>query len=90
MFRKWGRVGEPRIGGEKMETMSKQGAIEEFKRLFVEKTGNQWEAWVQRQNIQKRPGRYFPLDIVPLILYLQFCLPVDSSLLILTLYIICF
>lgn len=63
VFRKWGRVGNEKIGGSKIEEMSKSDAIEEFKRLFLEKTGNPWEAWVHKQNFQKHPGRFFPLDI---------------------------
>ncbi|EOX94505.1 hypothetical protein QUC31_004563 [Theobroma cacao] len=63
VFRKWGRVGNEKIGGNKLEEMSKLDAISEFKRLFLEKTGNTWEAWEQKQNFQKQPGRFFPLDI---------------------------
>ncbi|TKY62377.1 Poly of ADP-ribose polymerase 1 [Spatholobus suberectus] len=62
VFRKWGRVGNDKIGGIKLEEMSKSDAICEFKRLFYEKTGNPWEAWEQK-TIQKQPGRFFPLDI---------------------------
>ena len=67
VFRKWGRVGSEKIGGSKLEEMSKSDAITAFKRLFLEKTGNTWEAWEQKQNFQKQPGRFFPLDIVLLI-----------------------
>ncbi|XP_022145931.1 poly [ADP-ribose] polymerase 1 isoform X2 [Momordica charantia] len=63
VFRKWGRVGNEKIGGVKLEEMSKSDAIREFKRLFLEKTGNPWEAWEQKQNFEKQPGRFFPLDI---------------------------
>ncbi|KAK9945142.1 hypothetical protein M0R45_010672 [Rubus argutus] len=63
VFRKWGRVGNDKIGGTKLEEMSKCDAISDFKRLFLEKTGNSWEAWEQKQNFQKQPGRFFPLDI---------------------------
>ncbi|KAK7839127.1 poly [adp-ribose] polymerase 1 [Quercus suber] len=63
VFRKWGRVGNEKIGGSKLEEMSKSDAIREFKRLFLEKTGNPWEAWEKKQNFQKQPGRFFPLDI---------------------------
>ncbi|XP_041008010.1 poly [ADP-ribose] polymerase 1 isoform X1 [Juglans microcarpa x Juglans regia] len=63
VFRKWGRVGNEKIGGIKLDEMSKSDAINEFKRLFLEKTGNPWEAWEQKQNFQKQPGRFFPLDI---------------------------
>jgi len=64
VFRKWGRVGNDKIGGSKLvNEMSKSDAICEFKRLFFVKTGNPWEAWEQK-TIQKQPGRFFPLDIV--------------------------
>ncbi|KAK6928994.1 Guanylate-binding protein, N-terminal, partial [Dillenia turbinata] len=63
VFRKWGRVGNDKIGGNKLEGMSKSDAIREFKRLFLEKTENPWEAWEQKQKFEKQPGRFFPLDI---------------------------
>uniref|UniRef100_A0A1D1YCL5 Poly [ADP-ribose] polymerase n=1 Tax=Anthurium amnicola TaxID=1678845 RepID=A0A1D1YCL5_9ARAE len=63
VFRKWGRVGNDKIGGKKLEQMSKFEAINEFKRLFLEKTGNTWETWEQKQNFEKQPGRFLPLDI---------------------------
>ncbi|KAM7260198.1 hypothetical protein ACFE04_015939 [Oxalis oulophora] len=63
VFRKWGRVGNEKIGGNKLEELPKSDAIREFKRLFLEKTGNPWEAWVQKQNFKKQPGKFFPLDI---------------------------
>ncbi|KAI3678826.1 hypothetical protein L6452_38129 [Arctium lappa] len=62
VFRKWGRVGNEKIGGVKLEEMSKADAIQEFKRLFLDKTGNTWEAWEQKK-LQKQPGRFYPLDI---------------------------
>lgn len=67
VFRKWGRVGNEKIGGIKLDEMSKSDAIRDFKRLFLEKTGNSWEAWEQKQNFEKQPGRFFPLDIVQFI-----------------------
>ncbi|CAA6662611.1 unnamed protein product [Spirodela intermedia] len=48
---------------KKIEQMSKSEAIDEFKRLFLEKTGNSWETWEQKHNFMKQPGRFFPLDI---------------------------
>ncbi|KAM0949661.1 putative NAD(+) ADP-ribosyltransferase transcription regulator SAP family [Dioscorea sansibarensis] len=62
-FRKWGRVGNNKIGGTKLEEMSKSDAIQEFKRLFLEKTGNTWESWEAKENFEKQPGRFFPLEI---------------------------
>ena len=76
VFRKWGRVGNEKIGGIKLEEMSKSDAIREFKRLFLEKTGNPWEAWEKKQNFQKQPGRFFPLDIVKIFVYLFYVFPV--------------
>ncbi|CAL1383211.1 unnamed protein product [Linum trigynum] len=63
VFRKWGRVGNEKIGGTKLQKMSKSDAIDEFKRLFLEKTGNTWETWERKQDFEKKPGRFFPLDI---------------------------
>ncbi|KAL1190688.1 Poly [ADP-ribose] polymerase 1 [Cardamine amara subsp. amara] len=63
VFRKWGRVGNEKIGGNKLEEMSKSDAVHDFKRLFLEKTGNTWESWEQKTNFQKQPGKFLPLDI---------------------------
>ncbi|KAK4482324.1 hypothetical protein RD792_009477 [Penstemon davidsonii] len=63
VFRKWGRVGNEKIGGTKLEEMHKSDAIQEFKRLFLEKTGNSWEAWESKKDFHKQPGRFYPLDI---------------------------
>ncbi|KAF9608125.1 hypothetical protein IFM89_006052 [Coptis chinensis] len=63
VFRKWGRVGSETIGGTKLEEMAKSDAIQEFRRLFLEKSGNPWEAWEQNKNFVKHPGKFFPLDI---------------------------
>lgn len=61
-------MGNDKIGGQKLECMSKYDAVEEFKRLFLEKTGNSWEAW-EGKSFQKQPGRFYPLDIVTLTLF---------------------
>ncbi|CAH1419079.1 unnamed protein product [Lactuca virosa] len=66
VFRKWGRVSNEKIGGNKLEELSKSDAIQQFKRLFLEKTGNSWEAW-ERKKLQKQPGRFYPLEIVFLV-----------------------
>eukprot|EP01018_Ginkgo_biloba_P034176 Gb_33067 [translate_table: standard] len=63
VFRKWGRVGNSKVGGQKLEKMPKASAIREFKRLFLEKTGNEWEAWENKDNFEKQPGKFFPLEI---------------------------
>ncbi|XP_073033565.1 poly [ADP-ribose] polymerase 1-like [Primulina eburnea] len=63
VFRKLGRVGNEKIGGNKLEQMPKSDAIQEFKRIFLEKTRNPWEAWEQKKDFRKQPGRFYPLDI---------------------------
>lgn len=68
-------MGNDKIGGNKLEDMSKSDAIREFKRLFLEKTGNSWEAWEQKQNFQKQAGKFFPLDIVLLVLFFLLYFP---------------
>lgn len=63
LFRRWGRVGNSKIGAFKLEKLSKSAAIHEFKRLFREKTGNEWEAWESKSNFRKQPNKFYPLEI---------------------------
>ncbi|KAI5067337.1 hypothetical protein GOP47_0017865 [Adiantum capillus-veneris] len=63
LFRRWGRVGNSKIGGSKCDKMSKSGSIREFKKLFREKTGNEWEAWQSKVNFHKQPNRFYPIEI---------------------------
>ena len=64
LYRKWGRVGNAAIGRDMLSRMPRQEAMAEFKRLFGEKTGNPWEAWEGKEGFRKRPGKFFPLDMV--------------------------
>ena len=60
LFRSWGRVGTT-IGGEKTEVFySRNNAIEAFKDLYADKTGNLWK---DRAHFQKYPKKFYPLDI---------------------------
>lgn len=60
VFRAWGRVGTT-IGGNKLEKFpSKESAVDSFKALFEEKTGNSWQ---NRNAFIKFPNRFYPLDI---------------------------
>lgn len=63
VFRRWGRVGNSKIGGSKCDELSKSAAIREFKKLFREKTGNDWEAWQSKMNFRKQPNRFYPIEI---------------------------
>eukprot|EP01098_Paradermamoeba_levis_P003195 TRINITY_DN1486_c0_g1_i2.p1 TRINITY_DN1486_c0_g1~~TRINITY_DN1486_c0_g1_i2.p1 ORF type:complete len:482 (-),score=187.38 TRINITY_DN1486_c0_g1_i2:17-1405(-) len=59
LFRKWGRVGT-NFGGNKLEPFSSEyGAISLFKKLFNEKTENDFGT----TNFEKKPGKFFPIDI---------------------------
>ena len=51
----------------KNDKLSKSDAIKEFKRLFREKTGNEWEAWENKTDFHKQPNKFYPLEIVSLI-----------------------
>ncbi|XP_052769011.1 poly [ADP-ribose] polymerase 1-like [Mya arenaria] len=60
VFRAWGRVGTT-VGGNKVERFgSRANAIEHFKGLYGEKTGNAWE---DRNDFKKYPNKFYPLDI---------------------------
>eukprot|EP01101_Sappina_pedata_P011422 TRINITY_DN7693_c0_g1_i1.p1 TRINITY_DN7693_c0_g1~~TRINITY_DN7693_c0_g1_i1.p1 ORF type:complete len:935 (+),score=412.42 TRINITY_DN7693_c0_g1_i1:139-2805(+) len=61
LFRKWGRVGTE-IGGSKVEQFSTEWeAVNEFKRLYLDKTGNQWS--MDKDSFEKSPGKFYPIDI---------------------------
>jgi len=60
LFRSWGRVGTT-IGKHKLESFaSKPSAVQAFRDLYAEKTGNDWE---DRANFTKVPNKFYPLDI---------------------------
>lgn len=60
LFRSWGRIGTT-IGSNKVEKKdSLQEALQHFKALYEEKTGNMWS---NRKHFQKVPGRFFPVDL---------------------------
>ncbi|KAL8613750.1 hypothetical protein ACOMHN_029607 [Nucella lapillus] len=60
LFRAWGRVGTT-VGGNKVERCgSKASVIDKFKELYLDKTGNQWEA---RGDFKKKPNKFYPLEI---------------------------
>ncbi|CAG5129820.1 unnamed protein product, partial [Candidula unifasciata] len=60
IFRSWGRVGTT-IGGNKVEKCgSYNAAVQSFRDLYRDKTGNTWE---NRKNFQKMPSKFYPLEI---------------------------
>jgi poly [ADP-ribose] polymerase len=61
LFRAWGRVGTT-IGGNKLESFDSdvEDALDEFMRLYEEKTGT---SWYDRKHATKIPGKFYPLEI---------------------------
>ncbi len=61
VFRAWGRIGTD-IGGSKVERFaSLRGARDNFRELFLEKTGNEWGT--PKEEFEKMPYRFYPLDM---------------------------
>jgi predicted DNA-binding WGR domain protein len=69
VFRAWGRIGT-HIGGNKLDSFkNRDEAAEEFCRLYLEKTGNEWD---ERRFATKHPMKFYPLELdygVNVILY---------------------
>jgi len=60
LFRKWGRVGTDIGGNKTQQCSSDQHAMNEFTKLFLEKTGNSWS---QRDSFVKQPRLFYPVEI---------------------------
>ncbi|KAJ8270512.1 hypothetical protein GJAV_G00115780 [Gymnothorax javanicus] len=59
VFRSWGRVGTT-IGGNKLDKFyDKNSAMDNFRNLYEEKTGNSWTS----SNFTKYPNKFYPLEI---------------------------
>lgn len=59
VFRSWGRVGTT-IGGNKLDTFfDKNSAMDNFRSVYEEKTGNSWTS----SNFTKYPNKFYPLEI---------------------------
>jgi len=54
IFRAWGRIGTT-VGGNLCEHKSVDECIKDFKKYFLEKTGNRWE---DRKNFVVQPGKF--------------------------------
>jgi predicted DNA-binding WGR domain protein len=60
-FRKWGKVGDDAIGGTKVTHYPMvEAALREFKKVFKEKTANDWE---DRKEFKKAYGKFTMLEI---------------------------
>lgn len=59
VFRSWGRVGTT-IGGNKLEKFyDKNSAMDHFRSVYEEKTGNCWTS----SSFTKYPNKFYPLEI---------------------------
>ena len=64
MFTRWGRI--PEVGEYKKTTCStKSEAIEDFKKMFALKTGNEWDTVLKTQNVAPVPNKYRVVFIDP-------------------------
>lgn len=59
LFKSWGRIGTT-IGGNRCNPMSLEDAIEEFEKLYLEKSGNYWS---NRKHFVKMPKMMYPIDV---------------------------
>ncbi|CAF1774026.1 unnamed protein product [Brassica napus] len=64
MYFKRGKVGDDPNAEERLEEWEdEEEAIKEFARLFEEITGNEFEPWEREKKIQKKPHKFFPIDM---------------------------
>lgn len=65
LYYKKGNVGnDARAEEQLVEWENVDDAITEFKRLFEELTGNDFEPWEREKKFQKKPQKFFPIDMV--------------------------
>lgn len=68
MYFKRGKVGDDPNAEERLEEWEDEdAAIKEFARLFEEITGNDFEPWEREKKIQKKPHKFFPIDMVSVV-----------------------
>ncbi|KAE8734834.1 Poly polymerase 3 [Hibiscus syriacus] len=64
LYYKKGRVGDDSNAQERLEEWKDvDGAVKEFVRLFEEVTGNEFEPWEREKKFQKKPLKFYPIDI---------------------------
>ncbi|KAJ7947980.1 Poly [ADP-ribose] polymerase [Quillaja saponaria] len=64
LYYKKGRVGDDPNAEERLkEWENVENAIKEFVRLFEEVTGNEFEPWEREKKFQKKPLKFYPLDM---------------------------
>ncbi|XVF69157.1 hypothetical protein PTKIN_Ptkin11bG0058400 [Pterospermum kingtungense] len=64
LFYKKGKVGDDPNAEERVEEWKDvDSAVKEFVRLFEEITGNEFEPWEREKKFQKKPLKFFPIDM---------------------------
>ena len=65
LYFKKGKVGDdPNVEERLEEWEDEDNAVKEFVRLFEEVTGNEFEPWEREKKIQKKPLKFYPMDMV--------------------------
>lgn len=65
LYFKKGKVGDDPNAEERLEEWEDEdNAVKEFVRLFEEVTGNEFEPWEREKKIQKKPLKFYPIDMV--------------------------
>ncbi|CAJ2654664.1 protein ADP-ribosyltransferase PARP3 [Trifolium pratense] len=64
LYFKKGRVGDDPNAEERLEECENvDNAIKEFVRLFEEITGNEFESWEKEKKFEKKPLKFYPIDM---------------------------
>ncbi|OMO89151.1 hypothetical protein COLO4_19902 [Corchorus olitorius] len=64
LYYKKGKVGDDPNAEERVEEMKNvDNAVKEFARLFEEVTGNEFEPWEREKKFQKKPLKFYPIDM---------------------------
>ncbi|XVE79270.1 hypothetical protein DITRI_Ditri14bG0044300 [Diplodiscus trichospermus] len=64
LYYKKGRVGDDPNAEERLEEWKNvDSAVKEFVRLFEEITGNEFELWERKKLFQKKPLKFYPIDM---------------------------
>ncbi|EXB38460.1 Poly [ADP-ribose] polymerase 3 [Morus notabilis] len=64
LYYKKGKVGDDPNAEERLEEWEDEdNAVKEFVRLFEEVTGNEFEPWEREKKIQKKPLKFYPIDM---------------------------
>jgi poly [ADP-ribose] polymerase len=73
LYFKKGRVGDDPNAEERLEECENvDNAIKEFVRLFEEITGNEFESWEREKKFEKKPLKFYPIDMVNIYIH---CFP---------------